>query len=100
MPQTWPGAAWSADDCRKALGAIVSSPHYAVPVVKLATLLGEEGAVKLASMNAKNVLLWRAYDALARDLDAAAFGPKRRVVYTLPSAAHVRAARIELDMEK
>jgi hypothetical protein len=48
-------------------------------------------------MNAKNLLLRRAYDPLARDIDAAAFGPKLKDVYTLPSAAHVLAARIELD---
>jgi hypothetical protein len=34
----------------------------------------------------------------APHLPAAAFGPKNKDVYTLPSAAHVRAARIELDM--
>jgi hypothetical protein len=56
------------------------------------------GAAKLESMNAKNLLLRRAYDSLARDIDAAAFGPKKKDVYTLPSAAHVLAARIELDM--
>ena len=49
-------------------------------------------------MNAKNLLLRRAYDPLARDIDATAFGPKKKDVYTLPSAAHVLAARIELDM--
>jgi hypothetical protein len=49
-------------------------------------------------MNAKNLLLRRAFDPLARDIDAAAFGPDLEVVYTLPSAAHVLAARRKLKL--
>jgi hypothetical protein len=49
-------------------------------------------------MNAKNLLLRRAYDPLARDIDAAAFGPDIEDVYTLPSAAHVLAARRKLKL--
>jgi hypothetical protein len=92
------GAAWSDEDFRKVLRLIVSSPHAAVPVAELVTALGESGNVKLESMNAKNALLRRAYDDLARDVDAAAFGPTLDEVYMLPSAAHVLAARIELGM--
>jgi hypothetical protein len=62
-------------------------------------LWGRGGAAKLESMNAKNLLLRHAYDPLARDIDAAAFGPKLKDVYTLPSSAHVLAARMELDVE-
>ena len=97
VPETWNGAAWSAEDFRTVLRSIVSSPHAAVPVLQLNAELGEGGAAKLKSMNEKNLLLRRAYDPLARDIDAAAFGPKLKDVYTLPSAAHVLAARIELD---
>ena len=55
------------------------------------------GAAKLESMNA-NLLLRRTYDPLARDIDAAAFGPDFADVYTLPSAAHLLAARRKLKL--
>ena len=97
LPETFEGA-WCTEDFRAVLRSIVSSPHAAVPIVELATVLGAGGAAKLKSMNQKNLLLRRAYDSLAHDIDAAAFGPKKKDVYTLPSAAHVLAARIELDM--
>jgi hypothetical protein len=90
---SWKDAAWSAEDFRAVLRSIASSPHVAVPVEQLEAVLGEGGAAKLESMNAKNLLLRRAYDPLARDIDAAAFGPDLEDVYTLPSAAHVLAAR-------
>jgi len=48
-------------------------------------------------MTQKDLLLRRAYDPLARDIDASAFGPDREDVYTLPSAAHVLAARRKLS---
>jgi hypothetical protein len=96
---SWKDAAWSTEDFRTVLQTIVSSPHAAVLVLQMDAELGEGGAAKLDSMNAKNLLLRRAYDPLARDIDMAAFGPKLKEVYTLPSAAHVIAARIELDLE-
>jgi hypothetical protein len=96
VPETWNGAAWTAEDFRTVLRSIVSSPRAAVPVLQLNAELGEGGAAKLKSMNQKNLLLRRVYDPLARDIDAAAFGPKLKDVYTLPSAAHVLAARMEL----
>ncbi len=96
---TWKDASWSTEDFRTVLRSIVSSSHAAVPVLQMYAELGDDGAAKLESMNAKNLLLRRAYDPLARDIDAAAFGPKLKDVYTLPSAAHVLAARIELDLE-
>jgi hypothetical protein len=99
LPETFDGAAWNAEDCRAVLEMIVRSPHAAVPVVELVAVLGAGGATKLKSMNQMNLLLRRAYDPLARDIDAAAFGPKLKDVFTLPSAAHVLAARIELDLE-
>jgi hypothetical protein len=89
-------AAWCTEDFRAVLRSIVSSSHAAVPVEQLDALLGAGGDAKLESMNQKNLLLRRAYDPLARDIDAAAFGPKLKDVYTLPSAAHVLAARMEL----
>ena len=98
-PSTWEGAAWTADDCRTVLHMIASSPHAAVSVAQLGAALGEDGSNKLQSMNKLNLLLRRSYDPLARDIDAAAFGPKKQDVYTLPSAAHVCAARVELDLE-
>ncbi len=110
LPETWDGAAWSTEDFRTVLQAIVSSPHAAVPVAELVAVLGSRftlfgkrlwgrgGAAKLESMNEKNLLLRRAYDPLARDIDAAAFGPDLEDVYTLPSAAHVLAARRKLKL--
>ena len=98
LPETWNGAAWSTEDCRTMLQEIASSPHAAVPVVELVAVLGAGGAAKLESMNAKNLLLRRAYDPLARDIDLAAFGPDLEDVYTLPSAAHVLAARRKLKL--
>ena len=94
----WKDAAWSAEDFRAVLRAIVSSPHAAVPVSQLDAELGEGSTAKLESMNAKNLLLRRAYDPLARDIDAAAFGADLEDVYTLPSAAHVLAARRKLKI--
>jgi hypothetical protein len=111
LPETWNGAAWSTEDCRTVLQMIVSSPHAAVPVVELEVALRSKfpffrrrswgrrgGAAKLESMNAKNLLLRRAYDPLARDIDAEAFGAVLEDVYTLPSAAHVLAARRKLKL--
>jgi hypothetical protein len=108
-PSTWEGAAWTADDCRTVLHMIASSPHAAVPAAQLEAhlgfslfglrLFGWGAAQKLQSMNKMNLLLRRSYDPLARDIDAAAFGHKKEDVYTLPSAAHVCAARVELDLE-
>ena len=95
---SWKDAAWSAEDFRTVLRSIVSSPHAAVLVLQLYAELGEGGAAKLESMNAKNLLLRRAYDPLARDIDLAAFGPDLEDVYTLPSAAHVLAARRKLKL--
>jgi hypothetical protein len=97
-PSIWEGAAWTTDDCRTVLQMIASSPHAAVPAAQLEAVLGEDGIVKLQCMNKMNFLVRRSYDPLARDIDAAAFGPKKRDVYTLPSAAHVCAARLELDL--
>ena len=103
-PSTWEGAAWTTDDCRTVLHMIASSPHAAVPAAQLEAALGLDGSKldgskKLQSMNKLNLLLRRSYDPLARDLDAAAFGPKKEDVFTLPSADHVRAARVALDLE-
>jgi hypothetical protein len=95
---SWKDAAWSTEDFRTVLRSIVSSPHAAVPVQQMDAELGDDGAAKLESMNAKNLLLRRAYDPLARDIDAAAFGPDLEDVYTLPSAAHVLAARRKLKL--
>jgi len=103
-PSTWEGAAWTTDDCRTVLHMIASSPHAAVPAAQLEAALGLDGSKldgskKLQSMNKLNLLLRRSYDPLAGDIDAAVFGPKKQDVYTLPSAAHVRAARVALDLE-
>ena len=109
-PETWKGAAWSTEDCRTVLRLIASSPYGAVPVKELEAaidsrfsvfgrrLWGRSGAAaKLQSMNESNLLLRRAYSPLARDIDKAAFGPDLEDVYTLPSAAHVLAARLKLN---
>ena len=107
-PSTWSGAAWSANDCRTVLHAIVSSPHGAVRASQLAAALNitvfglllwpRDGAKILASMNEKNLLLRRAYDSVAQDISADAFGAKMEDVYTLPSSAHVLAARRMLEL--
>ena len=107
-PSTWEGAAWTTDDCHTVLHMIASSPHAAVPAAQLEAhlgfslfglrLFGWGGAQKLQSMNKMNLLLRRSYDPLARDIDAAAFGPDLEDVYTLPSAAHIIAARRKLKL--
>ena len=94
-PSTW--------DCRTVLHMIASSPHAAVPAAQLEahlgfSLFGLGGAQKLQSMNEMNLLLRRSYDPLARDIDAVAFGPDLEDVYTLPSAAHIIAARRKLKL--
>ena len=100
-PEEWKGAAWSTEQCRTALRAIVSSPHAAVPVSQLKEQLGAGCVAALKSMNEQNLLLRRAFHEDARDIDPAAFGPWRRDVYVLPSAAHVVAARAVLeDLDK
>ena len=91
-------AAWCTEDFRAVLRSIVSSPHAAVPVEQLDALLGAGCYAKLESMNQKNLVLRRAYDPLARDIDATAFGSDLEDVYTLPSAAHVLAARRKLKL--
>jgi hypothetical protein len=96
MPEAWAGAAWSTEQCRKALRAIVSSPHAAVPVSLLVEQLGEGGVAALESMHEQNLLLRRSFSEDARDIDPAAFGPRRKEVYMLASAAHLLAARAEL----
>jgi hypothetical protein len=108
---SWKDSAWSAEDWRVVLQMVVSSPHAAVPVAELEAALSSKsaffgrrlwgrrgGAAKLESMNAKNLLMRRAYDPLARDIDAVAFGADFEDVYTLPSAAHVLAARRKLKL--
>jgi hypothetical protein len=95
---SWKDAAWSAEDFRTVMRSIVSSPHAAVPVLQMYAELGDDGAAKLESMNAKNLLLRRAYNPLARDIDEAAFREDREDVYTLPTAAHVLAARRKLKL--
>ena len=50
-------------------------------------------------MNKMNLLMRRSYDPLARDINAAAFGPLQDDVYTLPSAAQVCVARLELGLK-
>lgn len=96
LPETLEGAVWSTEDCRIVLEAIAKSPHAAVRVMELVVKLGAGGALKLKSMNKMNLLLRRMYDPRARDIDSEAFGPLKEVVYTLPSAAHLVAARSKL----
>jgi len=107
-PSTWEGAAWTTDDCRTVLHMIASSPHAAVPAAQLEAHLGFSlfglrffgwgAAQKLQSMNKMNLLLRRSYDPLARDIDAATFGPELEDVYTLPSASHIIAAKRKLNL--
>jgi hypothetical protein len=97
-PVTLKDAAWSTEDFRAVLEMIVRSPHAAVPVVELDAVLGACGPAKLKSMNQMNLLMRRVYDPLACDIDAAAFGLDLEEVYTLPSAAHVLAARRKLKL--
>jgi hypothetical protein len=80
------------------LHAIATSPHAAVQSEQLAALLGEGASAALKSMHKMNLLLRRSYDPLVRDIDAVAFGPDLEDVYTLPSAAHIIAARRKLKL--
>ena len=97
-PAALKDAEWNAEDFSIVIRSIVDSPHAAVPVQQLDATLGDGGTVKLKSMNKLNLLLLRAYDPLARDMDAAAFEPDLEDVYTLPSVAHVLAARRKLKL--
>ena len=113
-PETeFKGAAWRPKDFRWVLRAILTSRHAAVPISELEDLLsygfvlagkrffGRPGAAEnLKSMNEHNLLVRRTYDITARDIDASAFGRNQEDVYTLPSAAHVCAARLELDLKR
>ena len=108
-PSTWEGAAWGAGDCRTVLTMIAKSRHATVSVSQLEAalclsvfgwrVLSLGGSNKLQCMNKMKLLLRRSYDPLARDIDPAAFGPRPKDVYTLPSAAHLCAARLELELE-
>lgn len=95
MPEAWQGATWTTEQCRTVLAAITSSPHGAVPVIQLVEQLG--GVKALESMNEQNLILRRSFEDDARDVDPAAFGPRGKEVYTLLSAAHLLAARAELE---
>ena len=94
LPEAWQGSAWTTEQCRTVLLAITSSPYGAVPVSQLVEQLG--GVKALESMNEQNLLLRRSFEDDAKDMDPAAFGPRRKEVYTLLSAAHLLAARAEL----
>ena len=96
-PQVWEGAAWSTEQFCHVLRAIASSPHAALPVSQLEEQLGAGSVAALESMNEQNLLLRRSFDEDAQDIDPAVFSPRRKDVYTLPSAAHLLAARAELE---
>ena len=95
-PALHPGAQWLSQDYHAVLLAIAASPHAAVRVSALAAALDGAGDAKLDSLLEHNHLVRRSYDARASDVPAAAFeveGGGREEVLTLPSAAHVLAAR-------
>ena len=93
---------WTADDYRAVLRAVAQSTHGAVPVSELEISLGDGGDAKLNSMLKLNYLLRRSHDLLARDIPADAFVVDDALedVMTLPSTAHLVAARRRMKMEK
>ena len=96
-PEVWDGATWSTEQFCSVLRAITSSPHAALPVSQLEEELGAGSFAALKSMNEQKLLLRRGFQSDARDIDPAAFCPRRKDLYMLPSAAHVWAARAELE---
>jgi hypothetical protein len=92
-PRSWEGAFWSRDNYLATLAAIAASEHGSVSCRDLEGMpqTGGEGAI--ASLVKNNLLLYRSFDSVARDVPVEAFGPLRRPVYTLPSVAHLVIAR-------
>lgn len=92
----WEGDGWDGEQFLKALRSIASSTHGAVPVRQLISELASGSGEALESMH---LLQRRLFNEDARDIHPAAFGPRREEVYTLTSAAHLMAARAEMEAE-
>jgi hypothetical protein len=75
------------------LAQIASSAHGAVPCSALRNDPRSGGGSAISSLVQNNLLLYRSYDAVARDIPEETFGPLRRAVYMLPSVAHLMIAR-------
>jgi len=97
VAEAWPGAEWIESNYAAVLAQIASSAHGAVPCLALRNNPRSGGGSALASMVKKNLLLYRSYDAVARDVPAEAFGDDKEEVYMLPSVAHLVIARRMLE---
>ena len=91
--ESWPGAEWIERNYQAVLAQIATSEHGAVPCVALRRNPFSGGGSAVASMVKNNLLLYRSYDAVARDVPAEAFGEDKEAVYMLPSVAHLVIAR-------
>ena len=96
-PRSWEGACWSRDNYLATLAAIAASEHGSLSCRDLAGMPQTGGERAIASMVKNNLLLYRSYDAVARDVPAEAFGDDKEAVYMLPSAAHLVIARRMLE---
>ena len=94
-PALLSGAMWTAEDYRTVLRTVASSTLGAVPVSKLESSLGAGGDAKLNSLLKHNYLVRRSHDLLASDIPAVAYAVDGAMedVMTLPSTAHLAAAR-------
>ena len=92
---------WSKDEWETALHCITTAPHHAVLRSEMEKALGTllidgeiTGAEVLLSMVKYNLLTVRPYSTLARDLPREVYGEDKGEVVTLPSPAHVSAAKL------
>jgi hypothetical protein len=96
-PRSWEGSSWSRDNYLAAVATIAASEHGAVSCDALAAMPQTGGEEAIASMVKNNLLLYRSYDAVARDVPTEAFGDAKEAVYMLPSVAHLVIARRMLE---
>jgi hypothetical protein len=93
VAEAWPGAEWTESNYAAVLVQIASSAYGAVPCLTLRNNPRSGGGSAITSMVKNKLLLYRSYDAVARDVPAEAFGDDEEAVYMLPSVAHLVIAR-------
>ena len=84
---------WTRGNYLATVAAIAASVHGSVPCCNLEGMPQTGGEGPIASLVKNNLLLYRSYDAVARDVPAEAFGDDKEAVYMLPSVAHLVIAR-------
>ena len=92
-PRSWEGSIWTRGNYLATVAAIAASEHGALSCDALEGIPQTGGEEAISSMVKNNLLLYRTYDAVARDVHAEAFGDDKEAVYLLPSVAHLVIAR-------